>query len=246
MQRVKQFYTSENRRVPAVTTAQMIEIDRIAMQETGPNLFQMMENAGRTLALLAMHTMGERCQDAKYIILAGSGGNGGGICAGRHLANRWLDVSCCFIFPDRLTDVAAWQRHVFLNAGGQEISFLKLKRLKPDIILDAVFGYNLNAAPYSPALDLIQWANQSDALKMSLDVPSGVDATTGECPGEYCHADRTLTLALPKTGLLPSITGDLYLADIGIPAVVYEKIKISYASPFGTEFYVPLTRAKLH
>lgn len=240
------FHTDDNLPIPAITAAQMIEVDRIAMTETGPNLYQMMENAGRSLALLAMHKMGENRQDAQYVILAGSGGNGGGgICAGRHLANRGLDVSCCFIFPDRMTEVTAWQRQIFLNAGGQEISLPKLKRFKPDIILDALFGYNLNAAPHGPALDLIQWANLSDALKMSLDVPSGIDATTGESPGEYCHADDTLTLALPKTGLLPSTTGDLYLADIGIPSVVYEKIKISYTSPFGKEFYVPLNPTAL-
>src|SRR5215471_13623592 len=64
--------------VPAVTAEQMREVDRIALQETGPNLFQMMENAGRNLAALSMELLGNGWQQASYLVLAGSGGNGGG------------------------------------------------------------------------------------------------------------------------------------------------------------------------
>ena len=238
---MQQFLTEDNVPVPAITTEQMREVDRIAMQETGPNLYQMMENAGRNLALMAMEMMAEKWQKANYVVLAGSGGNGGGgICAARHLANRGLAVKVCFTNPDRLSEVTAWQRHIFLAAGGRTITAKELPTVKAHIILDAIIGYSLNAAPSGPALDLIQWANQSDALKISLDVPSGINATTGEHPGEYFYADRTLTLALPKTGLLPSTTGELYLADIGIPATVYEKMNVSYSSPFGNKFYLPL------
>jgi len=67
----------------------MREVDRVAMDETGPNLFQMMENAGRNLAELAFEKIGEGWRNAKIVVLAGTGGNGGGgICAARHLANR--------------------------------------------------------------------------------------------------------------------------------------------------------------
>ncbi len=79
-------------KVPAVTEAQMREIDHIAVEETGPNLFQMMENAGRNLALAAIGMLGDAWQDARVLVMAGSGGNGGGgICAARHLANRDVD-----------------------------------------------------------------------------------------------------------------------------------------------------------
>jgi len=77
-------FTASGMEVPAVTAEQMREVDRIAMQETGPNLFQMMENAGRNLAALSMELLGNGWQQASYLVLAGSGGNGGGgICAGR-------------------------------------------------------------------------------------------------------------------------------------------------------------------
>ena len=92
----KHFFTDTGIKVPSVTTAQMIEVDRVAMEETGPNLFQMMENAGRNLALQAIDCLGTRWQKANIIVLAGSGGNGGGgICGARHLANRGAKVTLC-------------------------------------------------------------------------------------------------------------------------------------------------------
>lgn len=99
------FLTDTGIEVPAVTAEQMREVDRIANQETGPNLFQMMENAGRNLALLAMAVLGEKWTASRIVVLARSGGNGGGgICAARHLANRGLDVRLCLAEPDHLEE----------------------------------------------------------------------------------------------------------------------------------------------
>jgi YjeF-related protein N-terminus len=82
------FGTDTGKEVPAVTAAQMREVDRIAIEETGPNLFQMMENAGSNLAAQALEALGVRWREALVVVLAGPGGNGGGgICAARHLAN---------------------------------------------------------------------------------------------------------------------------------------------------------------
>src|SRR6516225_2460413 len=61
--------------IPAVTAAQMREVDRIAIDETGPNLFQMMENAGRSLALQVLDLLGGKWIRASVIVLAGGGGN---------------------------------------------------------------------------------------------------------------------------------------------------------------------------
>src|SRR5262249_14288521 len=94
--------------VPVVTTEQMREIDRIAIDETGPNLFQMMENAGRNLALQVMDILGGKWNSASVVVLAGGGGNGGGgICAARHLANRDVDGQLCLAPPPPLSPVAA-------------------------------------------------------------------------------------------------------------------------------------------
>ena len=242
---MNKFLTSQGIEVPSVNTAQMIEVDRVAMEETGPNLFQMMENAGRNLALQAIDCLGENWQQANIIVLAGSGGNGGGgICAARHLANRGAKVKLCLSSSDRLKEVPQWQRHIFQATSGQEIEISELitSNKSVDLIIDALIGYSLRAAPRGNALELINWANHTGSPILSLDTPSGVDSTTGETPGEYIHARWTMTLALPKTGLLPDKTGELILADIGIPADAYawKTLRLNYTSPFGKYFRIPL------
>ncbi len=222
--------------VPAVTADQMREIDRIAIEETGPNLYQMMENAGRNLAELAMELLGSEWQRANIIVLAG----GGGICAARHLANRNANVLLCLASPDRLGEVPAFQHKVFRSATGKEVEPAGLSRERPDLIVDALIGYSLMSAPHGAVAELIDWANSTAARILALDVPSGVDATTGNAPGVSINARWTMTLALPKTGLLPARTGQLFLADIGIPEGTLWRLQIGYKSPFGSHFRIPV------
>ncbi len=228
--------------VPAVSTDQMREIDRIAAEETGPNLFQMMENAGRSLSSLAIEMLGGGWKKARVVVLAGTGGNGGGgICAALHLANRNVNVRLCITQAERLEGVPLFQRKIFHSAGGREAALQEIQQGSADLILDAVIGYSLQSAPRGRALELIDWANSAKAPILSLDVPSGIDATTGLDAGGYVHPTQTLTLALPKTGLQPDKTGKLFLADIGIPHGLYSKIGISYTSPFDSRYVVPIS-----
>jgi len=80
-----------------------------------------------------------------------------------------------------------------------------------------------------------------DATVVSLDVPSGMIATTGERPGPAVEADSVLTLALPKTGLA-EFDGDLWLGDIAIPAGVYDALDIPYSNPFDDAYRIELVR----
>ena len=242
-QRAPQFVTEFGVDVPALTTEQMRELDRIAMEETGPNLFQMMENAGRNLAQVAIGMLGRAWQAARITVLAGPGGNGGGgICAARHLANHRGRVALVLSDPDHLRDVPAMQRKIFRQTQGQEIERSRVAEQRPDLIVDALIGYGLNAAPRGAAADLIRWANGVGAPILALDVPSGIDSTTGEAPGVAIESQRTMTLALPKTGLFRATTGDLFLADIGIPQGAYRRVAATYISPFEDRFWVSLTR----
>src|SRR5262249_52106442 len=235
------FTTAAGREVPSVTAEEMREVDRIAMEETGPNLFQMMENAGRNLASLAMELLGAGWSNAAYVVLAGPGGNGGGgICAARHLANRGLHVRLCLTDPAGLGEVPAFQRKVFQSTFGQEISPAELAREHPNVVLDAVFGYGLKTAPRGAAADVINWANKSSASVLSLDIPSGLDATTGEAHGIFIRARWTMTVALPKTGLKSDRTGELFLADIGIPAETYRRMGLKYSDPFQNRYWTTL------
>ena len=94
-----------------------------------------------------------------------------------------------------------------------------------ELVVDALIGYSLQGAPTGVAANLIRAANAHGAPILSLDAPSGVDATTGRAYDPAVRATATLTLALPKTGLYVqaarSYVGELYLADIGVPPALY-------------------------
>ena len=141
---LEHFIAESGVKVPALTTEQMRELDRVAIEETGPSLLQMMENAGRNLALLAMELMGTRWRSARVVILAGSGCNGGGgICAARHLSNHGVSVSLCLAEPDRMSEAAAIQRRIFQYTDGTEVRSSELANLESDLIIDALIGYGL-------------------------------------------------------------------------------------------------------
>jgi NAD(P)H-hydrate epimerase len=185
--------------------------------------------------------VGNDWQQASYLVLAGGGGNGGGgICAGRHLANHGCRVSLCLADREHLGEVPTFQYKVFHSTSGKEIRIAELDRQHPDIILDALIGYGLKSAPVGEAVRLIEWANASGAPILALDIPSGRNATTGEAPGACIWPRWTMTLALPKTGLLRDTTGDLFLADIGIPQETYQRMQMKYVNPFSKGYWMHL------
>ena len=236
------FVTSTGIEVPAVTEAQMREVDRIAIEETGPNLYQMMENAGRNLAAATIRLLGPEWRDGTIVVLAGTGGNGGGgICGARHLANRGGEVTVVVSDEARLREVPAQQLAIYRGTRGRVLGPGELGDVDPSLIVDAVIGYSLSGPPQGAALDLIEWALNEEAPVLSLDVPSGIDSTTGEAQGTHVIASQTMTLALPKTGLDVAAVGDLLLADIGIPGETYRRAGLEIpVGLFGDEFIVPI------
>ncbi len=239
---IKKFLTKDGLTVPAVTREQMIEVDRIAVEETGPNLYQMMENAGRNLALNVIDLIEEKSPGKKVLIFAGTGGNGGGgICAARHLLNHGYEPIVILSNEEKMRDIPAYQLEIFRKAGGQIIPIEKANDINPDIIVDAIIGYSLISAPGGKVLEMINFINKNNIPTISLDIPTGVLATSGENPGEFVKPDKTITLALPKTGLSPEKCGEIILADIGIPQVVYEKIGLKYNSPFTDKYIIPIS-----
>ena len=239
---INEFITKDGLTVPAVTKEQMIEVDRIAVEETGPNLYQMMENAGRNLALNIIDLIKEKSLGKKVLIFVGTGGNGGGgICAARHILNHGYEPFVILSGKKKMREVPSYQLQNFRNAGGQIIPIEKVKDVNPDIIIDAIIGYSLISTPRGKVLDMINLINNNDAPTISLDIPTGLSATTGENLGEFVKPDKTITLALPKTGLSPEKCGEIILADIGIPKIVYDKIGIKYTSPFSDSYFLPIS-----
>lgn len=107
------------------------------------------------------------------------------------------------------------------------------------IVVDALIGYGLRGAPRGPTAEVIDLCNRHAARVLCLDVPSGLDATTGEAPGPVVRPERTVTLALPKTGL-EHVPGQLYLADIGIPPEVFHRLGVLFEPPFEEKSWVRL------
>ena len=231
------FRTERSQRVPQVTAAEMARVDDVAVSETGPKLLQMMENAGRNLA---RNAMAARPGLRRVSVLAGPGGNGGGgLCAARHLTNHGIDVTVVLDRdPDDLSGATATQWETLSAMDLERITEARPAVLDADVTIDALLGYSLDGPPRGQIGELIDIAASADYL-VSLDVPSGVDATTGEQPGVAVDPDRTLTLALPKAGLT-AVEGPIYLGDIGIPQVVYDRVGIDYESPFEGEYVLPL------
>jgi NAD(P)H-hydrate epimerase len=108
---------------------------------------------------------------------------------------------------------------------------------RSQIVVGALIGYSLRGAPQGKAAELIDLCNQNATRVLSLDVPSGLDVTTGATPGLVVRPERTL--ALPKTGLR-SVPGELYLADIGIPPEVYHRLGLSLEPLFGKRYWIRL------
>jgi NAD(P)H-hydrate epimerase len=212
--------------LPALTADQMREVDRIMIDELHVDLLQMMENAGRNLADLAAG----RYSPADAVVLAGPGGNGGGgLAAARHLANRGVGVRVVLAGGQRTT--AAERQLDILRR--MDVPTLTDPPHYTDLAIDAILGYSLRGNPRGRVASLIAWANAVSAPALSLDTPSGLDVTTGKVTVPCIRADATLTLALPKVGLLGSPqVGRLYLADISVPPRVYTRFGLDVGHPF--------------
>jgi NAD(P)H-hydrate epimerase len=203
----------------------------------------MMENAGRSMAVLVLRELRALPRAPRVLVIAGRGGNGGGgIAAARHLVGRAGRVELCLVEPGGLAAATAAQLVTYRAAGGDEVALRDLPAAPTyDVVVDAILGYGLSGAPREGAATAIRWVNACGARVLSLDLPSGVEADTGGAPGERVAADITLTLHLPKPGLVSESVGHLYLADLGIPAAADRRVGVAHAC-YGPAFVTPLHR----
>ncbi len=214
---------------PDLTTEQMIEVDRAMIEDYRIELIQMMENAGRNLAHLARtRFLGGDPRGKRVVVLAGRGGNGGGamVCA-RRLANWGAAVEVWLTeAPENLSGIPAHQLRILLrmqvtvSCQGEPA---RSGAPAADVVVDGMIGYSLSGAPRGRAAEMIRWANEQPAPVLALDAPSGLDTASGQVFEPAIRAAATLTLALPKRGLRsrPDNVGELYLADISVPPMLY-------------------------
>ncbi len=211
-----------------VTSEEMREVDRIVVQEFGIPIASMMENAGRALATEARRMLGGNVDGKSILLLAGGGNNGGGgLVASKHLHNWGANMSVALgVDENRMKELPARQLRIVRRLG------IEMKEAKADfagnsLIIDALLGYGQTGNPKEPMATIIKRANDSGVPIVSLDIPSGLDPDIGTPRNPCIKAKVTLTLALPKTGLLATAASDyvgqLLVADISVPREVYTR-----------------------
>jgi hydroxyethylthiazole kinase-like uncharacterized protein yjeF len=213
-----------------VTAEEMAEADRAAIDGLGIEVSSLMENAGTRAAELARIMLGKDVAGKKVTVLVGRGNNGGdGLVVARHLHNWGAGVTVTLgEEKGDLRDTPAKQLNVVEKMG---VRIAEHADPESELVVDALLGYGARGDPRGPIADLIKEANGSGVPIMAVDIPSGLDATTGDL-GEPCiRARATVTFGFPKTGFLGpgarGVVGDLYVADISLPRSIYEK----YSSP---------------
>src|SRR5207245_9743320 len=205
----------------------MRRIDDVTIREFQVDVLMLMENAGRATATLAARMLQGTTIGKRVACLVGGGNNGGdGMVAARHLANWGADVSVIVgTTKDRVKDVPLGQLQV-LEKMGIPILSTDYNLRDYDLLIDGLIGYGLEGNPRDRVAIMIKDANASGSPILALDLPSGMNATTGEVYDPCIKSTTTLTLALPKTGFLaPSASlsvGDSFPADISIPRGVYQ------------------------
>ena len=217
------------------SAAQMREMDRQTIEDYGVPSIVLMENA----ALRVVEVIAARyapLAGKRIVVVCGKGNNGGdGLAIARHLATRYnAEVSLWLIADaETLTGDAAINYRLAKNfgfyvheAGGEIPAGFATALARADIVIDALFGTGIRGGVSGAPGEAIGLINLCRAPVVSVDVPSGLIADTGDVPGPCVRACLTVTFALPKYGLVeyPGIdyVGELVVADIGMPRAVMQ------------------------
>ena len=206
--------------LPTLSSRQVAEVDRLAQERFGISVEWLMEAAGWQVA---------RFCRGRTAVVCGVGNNAGdGLAAARHL-HRWgrlSAVSC--VDAERLKGAAALERDALAKLGISISDELELDGA--EVVVDALLGTGLSRAPEGKFASWIQAINDSGAQVIAVDIPSGLDADTGVAYAPCVHANMTVTLGLPKLGLLkgdgPAGAGDVWVADIGVPFEAYAAVGV--------------------
>lgn len=260
--------TTTNRSCPTISPLQMLEIEQLAVSELGLTEDMLTENAGRGIAEAAVGRLGNDAAAPAVLILTGNHRTGGRvIAAARHLKNRGHRVTLCFLGLEHETELlenCRKQLEIFKKIGGRVLRWEELSaRLSTpdfgiDLVIDAIFGVHiafedLRSDDQATACEMIAWVNRSNLVIISVDIPTGISASTGKMNSTTIHALTSssfgtpgdvgiiqgsrlsinsgfvVCLAAPKTGVMQALQSgqgsswELTVADIGISQVVWRK-----------------------
>lgn len=223
-----------------LSAEQIREVDRLAIEEWGVPGVVLMENAGTGATQLLRETLEAQTQKGPIAIFTGAGNNAGdGFVIARHLLNKGHEVWTFLCSPKEKLKGDALINFNILEKMTEALFVCEqrdhldpwLERLSHcSAILDALLGTGMNKDLSGWWLDLIDLLNQLEApLKVAIDIPTGLDALSGQPRPRCFQADLTTTFAFAKVGLvMPSAipaVGRLEIVDIGAPAPVMEQIE---------------------
>ena len=217
------------------TARQMAELDRVTIEQYGIPSLVLMENAGRSCTERILRILQEKVgvpEEASVAIVCGRGNNGGdGMVIARHLHNRGVYVEVFLLSePDKLSADARTQHEIIrkmdlecrIIRDQEGVEDLRTYLEEVHLCVDAILGTGLSSNLEGIVRDVVETINLSLATVFAVDVPTGIDATTGRILGEAIRADYTGTFGLLKLGqvLLPGSIhcGETDIYDIGIPS----------------------------
>ena len=204
---------------PCLDADEMRATDAWAIKEQGVPSLELMETAGRAVAEAAAGV----APSSSAAVVCGKGNNGGdGLVVARTLREMGFEVEALLLAPpDQLSDDAKANLARFDGAHEADSGELRSALADAGVVVDAVFGTGFAGTPRDPAASAIDAMNGADAPVVATDIPSGVNASTGEVEGAAVGADVTVTFHAPKLGhwIAPGKehTGELRVAPIGIP-----------------------------
>lgn len=232
-----------------VTAAEMRQIDQDTIEGIGIPGIVLMETAGSAI-VRAIEQHYPRCQ--RIGIFVGKGNNGGdGLVIARQLAHAGRDVHLFLVSPAESFTGEAEINLQIAERLGLQIEFYGNPETVPttlascELFVDAILGTGLRGTVRSPITTVIKTINNLSIPILSVDLPSGLDANTGHPLGTCVRADRTVTIGLPKRGLLvhpgAEFAGKLEIVDIGFPDQVIDAqgIKVNWTTTTQASQWVP-------
>ncbi|HOP06039.1 MAG TPA: NAD(P)H-hydrate dehydratase [candidate division Zixibacteria bacterium] len=240
-----------------VTSDEMRQVDRETIDQFGIPGPELMENAGFGIAerILAMVSPED---DGYFTVICGKGNNGGdGFVVARYLHEAGCEVEVFFVGPpEKLSPDARlnYNRALDLDLNLTEIISIESlpEELNSDYIIDAVFGTGFSGAPRGITAELIEYMNDQPQPVLAVDMPSGLNADTGQHEGAVVRAVASYTLALPKYGLYVSpgreLSGPVQVVPIGVPDEVLRKFdfRTDLISPFDVKILLPQRQPEGH